>query len=92
MGIRAILNLGHTFGHAFEAATDFDEDILLHGEAVSLGIICAFIHSVKKGLCLEETYQHVRNHLETHHLPHQNFKNRKTFRIFSSTIPRPYVP
>jgi 3-dehydroquinate synthase len=40
-GDRALLNLGHTFGHAFEAAAGFS-DTLLHGEAVALGIVCAF--------------------------------------------------
>lgn len=48
-GIRALLNLGHTFGHAFEAETGFS-DKLLHGEAVALGIVCAFKMSEKLGL------------------------------------------
>ena len=48
-GIRALLNLGHTFGHAFEAETGFS-DKLLHGEAVALGIVCAFKLSEKLGL------------------------------------------
>jgi 3-dehydroquinate synthase len=38
-GVRAILNYGHTFGHAFEALTGYEK--LLHGEAVALGMICA---------------------------------------------------
>ncbi len=38
-GLRAVLNYGHTFAHAFEAACDYDQ--LLHGEAVSLGMMCA---------------------------------------------------
>jgi 3-dehydroquinate synthase len=38
-GLRAILNYGHTFGHAFEAATDYEK--LLHGEAVAIGMMCA---------------------------------------------------
>src|SRR5207248_433127 len=48
-GERALLNLGHTFGHAFEAAAGFS-DRLLHGEAISLGMICAFDFSVRRGL------------------------------------------
>ena len=48
-GERALLNLGHTFGHAFEAAAGFS-DRLLHGEAVSLGIACAFEFSARLGL------------------------------------------
>src|SRR6267154_6080748 len=47
-GERALLNLGHTFGHAFEAAAGFS-DKLLHGEAVSLGIVCAFEFSTRLG-------------------------------------------
>ena len=48
-GVRALLNLGHTFGHAFEAETGFS-DKLLHGEAVALGMVCAFKFSEKLGL------------------------------------------
>jgi 3-dehydroquinate synthase len=48
-GERALLNLGHTFGHAFEAAAGFSER-LLHGEAVALGMALAFEFSAKKGL------------------------------------------
>ena len=48
-GERALLNLGHTFGHAFEAAAGFS-DKLLHGEAVALGIACAFEFSARLGL------------------------------------------
>ena len=49
-GKRALLNLGHTFGHALEAATGFS-DRLLHGEAVAAGMAIAFRYSVAKGLC-----------------------------------------
>jgi 3-dehydroquinate synthetase len=48
-GERALLNLGHTFGHAFEAAAGFS-DRLLHGEAVALGMALAFEFSARKGL------------------------------------------
>src|SRR5262245_66149654 len=48
-GERALLNLGHTFGHALEAGFGFS-DRLLHGEAVALGMALAFEFSVKKGL------------------------------------------
>ena len=48
-GERALLNLGHTFGHALEAACGFS-DRLLHGEAVSLGMALAFEFSAQKGL------------------------------------------
>jgi len=48
-GDRALLNLGHTFGHAFEAACGFS-DRLLHGEAVAVGMALAFAFSAKLGL------------------------------------------
>ena len=49
-GRRALLNLGHTFGHAFEAETGYGA-ALLHGEAVALGQAMAFRFSAAKGLC-----------------------------------------
>ena len=49
-GSRALLNLGHTFGHALEAETGFS-DRLLHGEAVALGMALAFRFSALRGLC-----------------------------------------
>ncbi len=48
-GVRALLNLGHTFGHALEAETGFSER-LLHGEAVALGMVLAARYSVRRGL------------------------------------------
>ncbi len=48
-GDRMLLNLGHTFGHAFEAAAGFS-DRLLHGEAVGLGMALAFEFSARRGL------------------------------------------
>ena len=50
-GRRALLNLGHTFGHAIEAELGFDEDRITHGEAVALGCILAFRFSVFTGVC-----------------------------------------
>jgi 3-dehydroquinate synthase len=50
-GRRALLNLGHTFGHAIEAELGFDEDALTHGEAVALGCAMAFRLSSMLGLC-----------------------------------------
>ena len=52
-GDRALLNLGHTFGHALEAATGYS-DRLLHGEAVSIGCVLAFELSARLGLCAQE--------------------------------------
>ncbi|MBW8304350.1 MAG: 3-dehydroquinate synthase, partial [Brevundimonas sp.] len=50
-GRRALLNLGHTFGHAIEAELGFDETKLTHGEAVALGCAMAFRFSAVTGLC-----------------------------------------
>ena len=50
-GRRALLNLGHTFGHAIEAELGFDETRLTHGEAVALGCALAFRFSAAEGLC-----------------------------------------
>lgn len=47
-GVRALLNLGHTFGHALEAETGFS-DKLLHGEAVALGMVLAARYSARRG-------------------------------------------
>ena len=53
-GRRALLNLGHTFGHAVETEVGFDEDALAHGEAVALGCCMAFRYSAREGLCSAE--------------------------------------
>ena len=50
-GRRALLNLGHTFGHAIEAELGFEKAALAHGEAVALGCCMAFRFSVAQGLC-----------------------------------------
>jgi len=67
-GERALLNLGHTFGHAFEAAAGFS-DRLLHGEAVALGIACAFELSAKRGLVAPAETERVARHLAAAGLP-----------------------
>lgn len=67
-GQRALLNLGHTFAHAFEATCGFD-DILLHGEAVALGMVQAFDLSVRLGLCPPADALRVRAHLFEAGLP-----------------------
>lgn len=53
-GVRALLNLGHTFGHAFEACVGFDEQVLRHGEAVACGMAMAFRFSAHQGLCRQD--------------------------------------
>jgi 3-dehydroquinate synthase len=67
-GERALLNLGHTFGHAFEAAAGFS-DRLLHGEAVALGMALAFEFSARKGLISEADAARAAAHLAAVGLP-----------------------
>lgn len=62
-GQRALLNLGHTFGHALEAATGYS-DRLLHGEGVAIGCALAFELSARMGLCSQECPSRVRAHLK----------------------------
>ena len=61
-GERALLNLGHTFCHALEAATGYG-DRLLHGEGVAIGCALAFELSSRLGLCAQEDPSRVRAHL-----------------------------
>lgn len=63
-GDRALLNLGHTFGHALEAATGYS-DRLLHGEGVAVGCALAFELSARMGLCPQESPSRVRQHLKS---------------------------
>jgi 3-dehydroquinate synthase len=67
-GERALLNLGHTFGHAFEAGAGFSQR-LLHGEAVALGCTLAFEFSARKGLVSNADAARVRGHLDAVGLP-----------------------
>jgi 3-dehydroquinate synthase len=62
-GDRALLNLGHTFCHALEAATGYG-DRLLHGEGVAIGCALAFEVSARMGLCSQEDPSRVRAHLK----------------------------
>jgi 3-dehydroquinate synthase len=65
---RALLNLGHTFGHALEASAGYDGR-LLHGEAVSIGMVLAFRLSARRGHCSGETVRRVADHLKAMGLP-----------------------
>jgi 3-dehydroquinate synthase len=67
-GRRALLNLGHTFGHALEAETGFS-DRLLHGEAVAAGMAIAFRFSAARGLCSSADAARVTDHLVRMGLP-----------------------
>lgn len=66
--LRALLNLGHTFGHALEAEAGFS-DALLHGEAVAAGCALAFAYSARLGLCAAEDAARVAAHLRAAGLP-----------------------
>jgi len=68
LGERALLNLGHTFGHALEAAAGFSGR-LLHGEAVALGIVLALAFSVRRGLLPAGEAERVERHLTAVGLP-----------------------
>ena len=67
--MRALLNLGHTFGHALEAAHGFS-DSLLHGEAVAAGMALAFRYSARIGLCSGQDAARVTAHLKDIGLPY----------------------
>lgn len=67
-GTRALLNLGHTFGHALEAEAGFS-DKLLHGEGVAAGMALAFAFSAAKGICPGQDAERVAAHLAAAGLP-----------------------
>jgi 3-dehydroquinate synthase len=61
-GVRALLNLGHTFGHALEAKGGYS-DMLLHGEAISAGMLMAFEYGQEIGVCAGQDVERLRAHL-----------------------------
>lgn len=61
-GLRALLNLGHTFGHALESRLGYGPD-LLHGEAVAMGMAMAFSLSVRMGLCSGQDAERLNRHM-----------------------------
>ena len=67
-GDRALLNFGHTFGHALETETGFSSR-LLHGEAVALGMVLAFDFAARLGLAAEPEGERVRRHFAATGLP-----------------------
>jgi shikimate kinase / 3-dehydroquinate synthase len=68
-GDRALLNLGHTFGHAFELLTRYDSERLVHGEGVAIGMACAARFSARLGLCAPADAERVARHLASVGLP-----------------------
>jgi len=67
-GVRALLNLGHTFGHALEKATGYS-DRLLHGEGVAIGMVLAHGFSAKLGLAPSQDSGRIEAHLKRAGLP-----------------------
>ncbi len=68
-GDRALLNLGHTFGHALETLTHYDSARLIHGEGVAIGMMCALRLSHQLGHCGLEDVARVEQHLKAVGLP-----------------------
>jgi len=66
---RALLNLGHTFGHALERMANFKR--FTHGEAVAVGTILAFKYSYELNYCKEEDLNRVNNHFNDMKLPNE---------------------
>jgi len=69
MGRRALLNLGHTFGHALEAATQYDSKRLVHGEGVAIGMVLAHEFSARLNLASPDDAKRVESHLKAVGLP-----------------------
>ena len=67
-GARALLNLGHTFGHALEAFAGYD-NTLLHGEAIAIGMVMAFELSERLGYCDKGAALRIEKHFKTAGLP-----------------------
>jgi len=67
-GSRALLNLGHTFGHALESEAGYG-GMILHGEAVAIGTVMAFDLSHRMGLCSQDDLERVEEHFSTMGLP-----------------------
>jgi 3-dehydroquinate synthase len=68
-GRRALLNLGHTFGHALEAATEYDSKRLVHGEGVAIGMVLAHQFSSRVNLASPDDAKRVEAHLKAVGLP-----------------------
>ena len=65
-GVRALLNLGHTFGHAIEAVSNFE---VTHGEGVAIGLCCAGEMALRLGLWQKDEFARMRELMDKLHLP-----------------------
>jgi len=70
-GRRALLNLGHTFGHALEGYVGYDGTRLVHGEGVAIGLMLAHEFSNRMNQCAADDVARVRHHLKATGLPTQ---------------------
>lgn len=68
-GVRALLNLGHTFGHALEGLVEYNSERLVHGEGVAIGMTLAHQFSVRQGFCSEDDAIRAEAHLKAVGLP-----------------------
>ena len=81
-GVRALLNFGHSFGHALEAETAYTE--FLHGEAVAIGMVTAARLSEKRGLCDPGTTDRLSKLLQCFGLPVKIPRSLATERLYSA--------
>ena len=84
-GIRAILNFGHTFAHAFENLINYDSKKLIHGEAVAIGMACAFKLSTHMNLCSQKEAKRCIELISKFNLP-TRLKNIKGIKISSKKL------
>ncbi len=85
-GLRFILNFGHTFGHAIEMAGSYSA--YSHGEAVSIGMVCAAQLAVELGLCSEKTKVRIENLLDKFSLPIFIDRDKIDFKRFWKALNR----
>ncbi len=84
-GIRAILNFGHTFAHAFENLINYDDKKLIHGEAVAIGMVCAFKLSVYLNLCSKKEAERCIGLISKFNLP-TKLKDIKNIKLVSKKL------
>ena len=84
-GIRAILNFGHTFAHALENLINYDSKKLIHGEAVAIGMVCAFKLSTHMNLCSKKEADRCIGLISKFNLP-TKLKNIKGLKLSSKKL------
>lgn len=83
LGYRSILNFGHTIGHAIEAASSYRKSVS-HGEAVSIGMLCAFDIALSLGMVRQEVAERIEALIKRIGLP-THIKGVKTHRVLKAT-------